>query len=189
MTDIEEFRSAGPETASRARVQQAGDLRIGPPVTEDGAAVHDLIAACPPLDGNSLYANLLQCSHFADTCAIAQRNGEAVGWISGYRPPREPEVYFLWQVAVHEDARGEGLPKRLLADILARPALKGVRRLKTTITPGNQASWALFRSIARWLDAPMQDRVFFDRDAHFKGRHASERLVDIGPFEPPGRAV
>lgn len=169
-----------PEDPSRRAVT------ITRPAAEDGADVHDLIAACPPLDGNSLYANLLQCSHFAGTCALARDGeGRAVGWVSGYIPPEEPETFFLWQVAVHEKARGLGLPKRLIADILTRPECAGVRWLKTTITPGNEASWGLFRSVARWLDAPMKDAVLFDRDAHFRGRHDSESLVTIGPFARP----
>ncbi len=159
---------------------------IARPVATDGADVHDLIAACPPLDGNSLYANLLQCTHFAGTCALARDEaGRALGWVSGHIPPDEKETFFLWQVAVHERARGLGLPRRLLADILARPECGGVRWLETTITPGNAASWGLFRSLARWLNAPMRDAVLFDRETHFRGRHDSESLVTIGPFERP----
>ena len=100
----------------------ASSLRIGPPASADGADVHDLIAACPPLDTNSLYMNLIQTTHFAGTCALAREDGEVIGWVSGHIPPEEPEVFFLWQVAVGEKARGKRIPKRLVADIFsARP--------------------------------------------------------------------
>ena len=33
------------------------------------------------------------------------------------------------------------------------------------------------------LDAPMDDDAHFERDAHFDGRHATEHLVEIGPFD------
>lgn len=157
-------------------------LSISRPTAEDGARVHDLVAACPPLDENSLYANLLQCTHFANTCALASAGGELLGWVSGYIPPGQPEAYFLWQVAVHERARGQKLPKRLIADILQRPACTHVQFIKTSITPDNAASWRLFQGLARWLDAPLNVEAFFDRDAHFKNRHDSETLVTIGPF-------
>ncbi len=175
------------EAEGRESIDTSQGVRIDPPRDRDGAEVHDLIAACPPLDRNSLYANLLQCTHFAGTCALARLGDDAVGWVSGYVPPEEPDVYFLWQVAVHDSARGKGLPKKLIADILGRPACAGTRFLKTTITPGNDASWGLFRSVARWLDAPLNEQSFFERDTHFRGRHASEVLVTIGPFEcaPP----
>ncbi|RIJ24560.1 diaminobutyrate acetyltransferase [Henriciella barbarensis] len=160
-------------------------VTIEAPMSEDGAAVHDLIAACPPLDTNSLYMNLIQTTHFAETCALAREDGEVIGWVSGHIPPEEPEVFFLWQVAIGEKARGKRIPKRLVADIFSRPSCKDVRFLKTTITPDNEASWGLFKSLARWLDAPLQESPFFDEDKHFKGRHDSEILVTIGPFTRP----
>ncbi len=160
-------------------------VTIEAPRSEDGAAVHDLIAACPPLDTNSLYMNLIQTTHFANTCALAREDGEVIGWVSGNIPTEEPEVFFLWQVAIGEKARGKRIPKRLVADIFSRPSCKDVRFLKTTITPDNEASWGLFKSIARWLDAPLQESPFFDEDKHFKGRHDSEILVTIGPFSRP----
>ena len=147
--------------------------------------MHDLIAACPPLDTNSLYMNLIQTTHFADTCALAREDGDVIGWVSGHIPPREPDVFFLWQVAVGEKARGKKIPKRLVADIFSREACRNVKYLKTTITPDNEASWGLFRSIARWLGAPLNESEFFDKERHFKGRHDSEILVTIGPFELP----
>ncbi|MEQ9448738.1 MAG: diaminobutyrate acetyltransferase, partial [Rhodospirillaceae bacterium] len=158
---------------------EADPLSIGAPRSEDGAGVHDLIAACPPLDTNSLYMNLIQTTHFADTCALARKDGDVIAWVSGHIPPKEPDVFFLWQVAVGEKARGQRIAKRLVADIFSRPACSGVKYLKTTITPDNDASWGLFRSIARWLDAPLNESPFFDKDAHFKGRHDSEVLVTI----------
>ena len=54
-------------------------ITIEAPKSEDGAAVHDLIAACPPLDTNSLYMNLIQTTHFAQTCALAREGGEVGG--------------------------------------------------------------------------------------------------------------
>lgn len=163
-------------------------VTIGAPKSEDGAAVHDLIAACPPLDTNSLYMNLIQTTHFAETCALAREDGDVIGWVSGHIPPEEPDVFFLWQVAIGEKARGKRIPKRLVADIFSRPSCKDVRYLKTTITPDNEASWGLFKSLARWLEAPLKDTKFFDKDTHFKGRHDSEILVTIGPFGRPANS-
>ena len=51
------------------------------PVATDGPVISGLIAACPPLDPNSAYCNLLQCTDFADSCIIAERGGEVVGWV------------------------------------------------------------------------------------------------------------
>ena len=152
------------------------------PVSEDGADVHQLIGNCPPLDTNSLYCNLLQASHFSATSVAAELNGELVGFISGYIVPERPDTLFIWQVAVAEQGRGMGLAGRMLREILARPACTEVCHLETTITPDNDASWALFRSLARKLEANCVDSVMFDRERHFNGQHDSEMLLRIGPF-------
>lgn len=158
--------------------------RLRPPEATDGAAVHALVAACPPLDPNSLYCNLLQCTHFAATSALAEVDGDVLAFVSGYRPPVHPDSLFVWQVAVAEAARGQGLGKRLMLDILGRPENRDVRFLRTTITPGNQASWHLFESLARELGAAGERRTLFDAGRHFAGCHDSEIEFVIGPFGP-----
>ena len=152
------------------------------PRSTDGLAVNRLIADCPPLDTNSVYCNLLQCSHFADTSIAVERDGELVGFISGYRPPAKPETLFVWQVAVSPNARGIGLGKRMLATLAERLRPAGVKFIDTTITPDNEASWALFRSVARQFGADTAEDPFFLGDEHFGGNHADEILLRIGPF-------
>lgn len=154
------------------------------PRAEDGPAVTRLIAASPPLDPNSAYCNLLQCTHFAGTCVVAERDGAIAGWISGYRLPEDQSCYFLWQVAVAASARGEGLAGKMLDAIFARPAMRGVLRLTTTVTRDNEASWALFRAFARRHSAQLSESLCFDRDRHFAGCHASEWQAEIGPLAP-----
>ena len=165
---------AGPDDAT------ATQLRA--PLATDGSRVWDLIQATPALDANSLYANLLQCSDFAETCAVAERDGQLVGWMSGYRPPSQPDTLFVWQICVSAAARGQGLGQRLVAEVLARPANQSIRQVTCTITEANAASWALFGAIARAFDAPLERTERFAGDAHFAGRHDSEFAVTIGPI-------
>ncbi|RLT93006.1 MAG: diaminobutyrate--2-oxoglutarate transaminase [Ketobacter sp.] len=159
------------------------DLRFRAPDSRDGADVHRLISQCPPLDTNSQYCNLLQCTHFADTSVAVHHGSEMVGFISGYRIPERPDTLFIWQVAVSAAARGQGLAGRMVQHILARPACAGVRYLETTVTPDNDASWGLFEGVARRLETELRRAVLFDRDQHFRGDHDSEMLARIGPFE------
>lgn len=160
-------------------------IQLRPPRAADGAALFDLIAACPPLDPNSRYCNLLHCTHFAGTSVAAEREGRLVGFISGYLPPARPDTLFIWQVAAHSEARGAGLGKRMLKHLLARPACAGVRYLDTTVTADNHASEAMFRSLARDLGARVRRHRWFDRERHFGGVHDDEYLLRIGPFAIP----
>lgn len=162
--------------------------RIRRPNDDDGRAVSALIARCAPLDENSLYCNLLQCTHFAETCAVAERRDRICGFVSGYVVPTAPQRLFVWQVAVAPESRGRGLGRRMIEAILERPACDRVRQLHATVTPDNAASAAMFASLARRLDAPLRRRVMFDEDRHFDGEQPSEELIEIGPFVPRGRA-
>lgn len=165
------------------------DVSLRRPRAEDGAEVWRLVRDCAPLDRNSLYCNMLQCDHFAETCVIAELDGEAVGWVSGYIVPEEPDTLFVWQVAVAEKARGRRLAQRMIQAILERDACAGIDSLKTTITGDNGASWAMFRAFAAAMQAPLDSGPHFTRDDHFEGRHATEHMVAIGPFGALARAA
>ncbi|KMS62836.1 proteinase inhibitor I4 serpin [Sphingobium baderi LL03] len=155
-----------------------------PPVATDGPSITRLIAHCPPLDANSAYCNLLQCTHFAESCIVAEHGGEGgiAGWVSGYRPPSDPESFFVWQVAVSPAARGHGLAGRMIEALLDRPAAAGVTHLITTVTEDNRASWALFEGLARRWNAPLAKSALFERETHFAGAHATEWQARIGPL-------
>ena len=156
-----------------------GIVRLRRPEKADGPAVRDLIARCAPLDQNSLYMNLIQCDHFADTCVLAERGDDVLGWVSGHIPPGREETIFVWQVAVDRRARGMGLGRHMLANLLERPACSDATRLETTITRDNEGSWALFRGFARRVGGSLAQRPHFEREAHFAGQHATEHLVTI----------
>lgn len=148
------------------------------PESTDGAAIWALVRNCKPLDENSMYANLIQADHFRDTCVVAELNGEIVGWISGHMIPNQ-NAFFVWQVAVGEQARGMGLGKKMLLDLIERDELEDAETLKTTITEDNAASWGLFRSFARHIGGELIDEPHFERDTHFGGAHDTEHMVTI----------
>lgn len=169
------------ETEGRLPEKQSGRIQYRLPRPEDGLAVSHLIRSCKPLDENSLYCNLLQCDHFASTSIAAEdvQNGALVGWISGYLIPDEPNVLFIWQVAVDGSVQGKGVAGRMLRELLARDKCRRVTALKTTITADNEASWALFSSFARRCGGNLLRQPHFEHAAHFGGKHATEHMVTI----------
>lgn len=157
------------------------------PVPADGTAIHALVAQCPPLDLNSLYAYVLLSEHFARTSVVVFQNGVLVGYVSGYVPPERPDVLFVWQVAVHQKGRGHGLGTRMIRHILASPHISGVRYIETTVSPSNQASRRMFQAVARHLDTAMREMPLFERHHFGDQGHESEPLLRIGPFQALGR--
>lgn len=157
------------------------------PVATDGQPLNTLISRCPPLDTNSTYCNLLQCTHFADTSiAVEEANGVLVGFISGYIPPSRPDTLFVWQVAVDPSCRGQKLAQRMLTALIERcRAEQSIDYIETTITPGNAASEALFSRVYSNLNAPLEKTVLFSRKEHFAGQHDDEVLWRGGPIGNP----
>ncbi len=146
-------------------------------------ALHRLVRDCPPLDPNSFYCNLLQCSHFKSTSIAAIYQDVLVGSVTAYRPPEQPDTLFVWQVAVHSSMRGQGLAREMLRRLFARMAAEGIRFIETSITSDNEASQRLFAGFATEHKAEMLCSVMFDKATHFEGVHDTEYLYRIGPIE------
>jgi L-2,4-diaminobutyric acid acetyltransferase len=177
-------REAG---TARDNADAPAGLFLRAPRPEDGPSVTALIRRSPPLDVNSAYCNLLQCAHFADTCVVAERGGEVVGWLSAHRPPSTPHEIFVWQIAVDPGQRGMGLARRMLDALLERTRVAPSAgaapvELTATITEDNAASWGLFASLARDLGCALRKAPLFTRETHFAGAHDTEWRIAIGPL-------
>lgn len=131
------------------------------PQLADGLALYELVKACPPLDLNSSYLYFLQASHFAETCLLAEQNGEIVGFVSAYRRPDNMQDLFIWQVAVAAQARGQGLGRQLVSQLIAAQINTGqpLNSVSCTISPSNLASQGLFKSLAE------QHRLLIKRES------------------------
>lgn len=158
-------------------------VRLRPPTLADGKAVHELIRSSPPLDLNSSYNYFLLCSHFADTCAVGEVDGEIKAFLSAYRIPNAPENLFVWQVAVDASLRGQGMAGRLIDSVLTRPVCEGVTHLQTTVSPSNTSSRRVFERFAQKRRAGWQEEVFLSREMFGGEEHEEEILFRIGPLE------
>jgi L-2,4-diaminobutyric acid acetyltransferase len=140
------------------------------------------------LDLNSPYCYLLLCSHFADTSLVAEERGEIVGFVAAYRPPIRPDSIFVWQIAVAASHRGAGLASRLLAALVAQPAVRDVRQLEATVTQSNDASRRLFLGFARRFGVPCREESGFPAQLFplAETAHEAEILLCIGPLAGTG---
>ena len=158
------------------------EVRFRRPEPADGARVHALVKASPPLDVNSEYCYLLLCSHFSATCTIAERAGSLIGFQTGYFRPDAPDVLFIWQIAVSPEGRGMGIGKRMVKDLLASFPRGKIRHLEQTVTKSNTASRALFESVARDLHTTVTESLLFGQQHFESGSHDAEYLLRIGPI-------
>ena len=153
------------------------------PVVADAARMWRIAHDTPELDTNSPYAYLLVCSHFASTSLIAEEPGapDLVGFVSAYRLPDDPDVLFVWQVAVNAARRRRNVGLRMLTRLLDQPANRGVRHVQATVTPSNHASGRLFRSFAAAVAAPCATAEQYQADL-FPDGHEAEVAYRVGPI-------
>lgn len=158
-------------------------LVLRAPSRSDGASIARLIRSCPPLDINSTYAYLLLSEHFSQSCVLAQRGDEVVGFISAYQPPSQPDVLFVWQVAVHPSMRGQRLALRMLEHLLERTYSNEIRYVETTVAPDNEASRRMFKRLAEQYETNIEEQPFFQAH-HFEPSAEAqiEPLLRIGPI-------
>ncbi len=152
-------------------------LSFRKPNLSDGYAIYQLIKSSPPLDLNSSYLYFLQASHFADTCIVAEQNGQMIGFLSGYLQPDKTQALFVWQVAVAENQRGRGLGKAMLLALLKnQPNDSAVTELTCTISPSNKASQSLFNSFAKTHGLLLQTAPFINEADFGEEIHEAEDL-------------
>lgn len=177
---------------TRDREETEASITMRPGVAEDGPAVWRLVRETGVLDVNSPYAYTLLFDDFGDTCVIAEDagvgDGDLLGFVLGYRPPRRPHVVFVWQVAVSAAARGRGLGGRMLEALIRLEGCRGVTHLEATVTPSNKPSRALFRAFGRRQGAevtvsPRYTAEHFPKEHSPNEDHEPEELFSIGPFD------
>ncbi|MBM4761648.1 diaminobutyrate acetyltransferase [Bacillus sp. B15-48] len=156
--------------------------RFRQPSKEDGAKMWELIKYTETMDLNSAYSYLMLSHYFSDTCVIAEDENQIIGFVSAFRPPQADDTIFVWQVAVNDKYRGEGIGKKLLNELLNRESCKKVRFLEATVSPSNIASQSLFKGLARTLECPCEVSDCFPEHLFPEPGHEAEQTYRIGPF-------
>jgi len=152
------------------------------PGEKDGAAMWRLVQDSGVLDPNSAYAYLMYCKYFADTCVIAECDGEAVGFLTAFRPPTAPDTVFIWQIGVSKKHRGKGVGSQMIRELLQSAGCTGVRYLEATVSPSNVPSAALFRKTAKMLNTCCEVAECFPAEL-FPKEHEAEWTYRIGPIK------
>lgn len=132
---------------------------------------------------NSSYSYLMWCEIFSDSSIVVEKDGDIVGFISGFINPKTPDRLFIWQVAVDELQRGNGLGTRMLYQLLDREEHQDVRYVEATVSPSNIPSQHLFLGLAKKLDTECSISNYFLSIDFPRTGHENEQLYKIGPVK------
>ncbi|WP_342744371.1 diaminobutyrate acetyltransferase [Oceanobacillus rekensis] len=171
------------EVAEKLNVNTA-EYHFRKPNKDDGADVYNLVKQIGNLDLNSSYSYLMWCEIFADTSivVISKETHKVVGFISGFIHPEQADTLFIWQVAVHESERGNGLATRMLLQLLERTTCEDVHYVEATVSPSNEASKRLFFGLARKFNTNWKVSDYITAQDFPETGHEDELLYKIGPL-------
>ena len=150
----------------------------------DASKILQLVRDSGVLDTNSAYLYLLLCRDFTDTCLVALQRDSLVGFVTGYRLPRQPSTLFVWQIGVASNAKRRGIASSLLHQLVERCDPATVSAIEATIAPSNSASRSLFECLARTLNSAIVDlpNEGFAESDFPPGDHEAEPRIRIGPI-------
>lgn len=168
---------------TRTAPTTALDVDFRAPTVDDGTRLWEIASDSKVLDVNSSYSYVLWCHDFADTSIVAEVDGRAIGFVTGYRRQSDPSTLMVWQVAVDDAFRGHGIAARMLHHLFDRGARRGVVAMHTTISPDNEASQRLFASVANARGLRFERRDLFAANA-FPDAHEPEDLYMLEPEVP-----
>lgn len=123
------------------------------------------------------------CEFFADTCVVAERNNQIVGFISSFIQPSANDTLFVWQVAVDPSQQGNGLGKALLRELLNQSSCDEIQYVEATISPSNLPSKSLFKGLARDHSTKWESSECFSPEMFPESGHEAEMTYRIGPLK------
>lgn len=175
---------AAAKEVRRIKTAATDDIQVRATTESDGSAVWQLIKKSGVLDLNSSYCYIMLCDIFKETCAVACKGTEIVGFMSAYRRPDQPDTLFVWQVAVNEQTRGRGIAKAMLQELLNRKGNKQpIRYVEATVGPRNIPSRRLFTGLAGKQGTECKIVEHYGQSLFPEGiNHEPELLFRIGPL-------
>lgn len=150
---------------------------------EDAGAIWALVKESGVLDANSSYCYLVLCKYFAGTSVTVREGERLAGFVTALILPNDASRLFVWQVGVSPAHRGQGLAKRMLRHLLARPVCRGVTHLETTVSPSNVPSNYLFSALAQDLETPLEACETYRPELFPEPDHEPEQRLLLGPFD------
>jgi L-2,4-diaminobutyric acid acetyltransferase len=139
------------ELTSRGNQSPAQDwsaLEIRRPKADDISGIVTVVRSCEPfLTAHMSYIYWMNIHNYGETCAVAELNGELVGWCS--ISPTPSGKLFLHQLGIAPRARRRGVGDSLLAFLLNRLSERNVAfELEFTIDRKNRAAQNMFKRFA-----------------------------------------
>ncbi len=138
-------------------INGCGPINIRAPKLDDLRSIHSVICASGPyLSTHHSYIFSAHIYNHWQTSAVAELNGELVGWLGATQVAHGK--YFINQLGVLPCARRHKVAASLLTDFVSKLKEQPAFQVEYTISEGNLPSSQLFKSIAAQEGLQLQKR-------------------------------
>lgn len=144
--------------------------------------MYELAKNSKVLDVNSDYCYLMWSTYFPNSSMVATYNHQVIGFITGFVPPENKDTLFIWQIAIDEDYRGNGLATKMIDALYSQMKNQNIRYIEATVTPSNTPSNKLFSGLARKKGANYTITRCFEQEDFPDNTTEEEFAYRIGPI-------
>jgi L-2,4-diaminobutyric acid acetyltransferase len=139
-------------------------VEFKPPEVSHASQISRLVRETPKLDDNSEYIYALWCAYFARNSAVAVNGDEVLAFVTGFRSPASPEVYFLWQTAAKSRHGIPNLGVDLIQYAAEREIATGARIVEASVDAKNKPMTILMKTLCKRLGGDLETEVLFDSE-------------------------
>lgn len=158
-------------------------IRFRKPNANDGKEMFRIVRESKVLDVNSEYSYLMWAEYFQESSILAVDGEKIVGFITGFIPPNQQDTLFIWQVAVDEQYKGQGLATHLIEQLFERVGKQmKIEYIEATVTPSNIPSRRLFEGVAHKNKTKCIVSECFTEEQFSEAGHEAEFKFRIGPI-------
>lgn len=167
------------------------NLKFQSPDVSHAMQIWNLVDETKHLDNNSQYIYALWCTYFRDHSAIALDGDEVLAFVTGFRCPSAPEIYFIWQTAAKPRHGVPNLGVELIQYAVEREVATGARVIEASVSARNAPIKMLFKTLCRRLQGKLETSLLFTGDmlSTGDGEHHDEILYRIELRAQPADAA
>ena len=116
---------------------------------DDIKAIRHFVSLCKPLGVHTGYTYWVLFHYFGGSCFLLEENGTTVGYVSGMKSDTFKDVFFLWQIGVAQESRGQGCAYLLLQEAVKAAKQLQCKAIQFTIESDNEPSFNTFSGFAK----------------------------------------
>lgn len=134
------------------------------PDVSHAAHISSMVKQHDQLDDNSEYIYAIWCTYFAPNTAVALDGNEVLAFITGFRPPSDPQTFFLWQTCAKPRHGIPNLGVDLIQYAAEREIGRGARTIEASVAVDNKPIKLLMKTLCRRLGGKLETGVLFASD-------------------------